>query len=222
MTIDKKASKRHSLKRGQVIPTTETLLEESEKIPIALDGAIREDDKSAGSGATPTPTTIVVDASSTVVTESKTEREIVTAPPQETISESSTETNTEPQQSSSTTATASSDENIEVVDNTEQQNIFNIIQPQPTVVDTTISQEIMAGEIVPPTIETKPNTNGNWDVMEDPIDVTPPTKVIDLNGGSDDASAPPQLGQKLHSESVFLRLSNRVKVSAHVNRKRES
>lgn len=89
------------------------------------------------------------------------------------------------------------------------QNIFNVVDP----VDTSTESSITTVEI-PPTEPTEQET-------PPPVIILPETTTATANGDLSDGSEEqtsngwtntPQFGQKLHSESVFLRLSNRVKV----------
>lgn len=93
------------------------------------------------------------------------------------------------------------------------QNIFNVVD---SVETSTESQTV--------TVETPPTdpTIANIEQETPPSviilpETTTPTPNNDLNDASDEQASngwtnTPQFGQKLHSESVFLRLSNRVKV----------
>lgn len=93
-------------------------------------------------------------------------------------------------------------------------NIFNVVDPvdlseemQVVLVEKTTTEPVItSGEqgITPPAVLIPP-------------DIITPTPKNDLNDASEEQTSngwtnTPQFGQKLHSESVFLRLSNRVKV----------
>lgn len=201
VTIDKKAN------AGDLLTTNKNVVD-SEKIPIPLDGAVQEIDTA--------PPTTTVTASTVEQERTRTERESAASP--EVVPESSVETTIEPQQPSPTTTVSlvSPPEIVEPTDEV-QQNIFNVADtPSPPESEPANSEEIQgSGMVVPPT--TDPNAvNNSWEPVDDGLDVTTPSKPIDMNGGNDDAVNQPQFGQKLHSESVFLRLSNRVKVSSEM------
>lgn len=109
-------------------------------------------------------------------------------------------------------------ENIEVVPDKSGQNIFNIIESIETNTDNSAQPHSDAEEA-----QTKESSSVNVEqetpppVIILPEPTTTPTPNSDLNDGSEEQASngwtnTPQFGQKLHSESVFLRLSNRVKV----------
>lgn len=213
VTIDKKASASDLLTGRKSKTATQDVLE-SEKIPIALDGAVREIDINANTGSTP-PSTIAKTLTTMETGQIKNERETVIVPSSETVIESSVEARIESQPSSTTSIPIISI--TESVDTTEsaEQNIFNVVTPSPVESETTTSDDIQGSGMVTSTTETN-IVNNNWETIEDTLDATTPSKTIDSNGGNDDVVSPPQFGQKLHSESVFLRLSNRVKVSSRI------
>lgn len=93
------------------------------------------------------------------------------------------------------------------------QNIFNVVDP----VDTSTEVPAVIVEAPP----TDPTPTGIEQETPPAVIILPetttPTPNSDLNDGSEEQGSngwtnTPQFGQKLHSESVFLRLSNRVKV----------
>lgn len=113
---------------------------------------------------------------------------------------------------------ASTTENNEAADPDKiGQNIFNVVETTDTNTDSTAQQ---SGVVESQTTESIPT------IMEQQ---TPPPVIVlpeattqtpgsDLNDASEEQASngwtnTPQFGQKFHSESVFLRLSNRVKVN---------
>lgn len=211
VTIDKKAGASELLSSRKSKTATKNV-QESEKIPIPLDGAVRETDTNTNTGSA--PPTATTTASNIATEQTKKERDAVPASSHEEVRETSGEGNIEaPQQPTTSVPVTITDEVVETTEGP-QQNIFNIVPPSSAEVDKPNSEEIQGSGMASSTTEpSTTNNNNNWDSIEDPLDVTTPPKPIDLNGGNDDAVTPPQFGQKLHSESVFLRLSNRVKVS---------
>lgn len=211
VTIDKKAGATELLTSRKSKGAAQNVLE-SEKIPIPLDGAVREIDANVNAGSITLPTATTVPSS--VETEQiKNDREAVIGAPVEVTVDPSPEANFGSQQIPPTPIPTIAP--TEIVEATEggQQNIFNVVAPTPAESETVVSEETAGSGMVAPTTEGNVN---NWETIEDPLDVTTPSKPMDLNVGNDDTVASPQFGQKLHSESVFLRLSNRVKVSSNI------
>lgn len=208
VTIDKKASAGDLLTSRKSKTATKTVLE-SEKIPIPLDGAVQEVTTNVNGGPVippPLPPTMTTTAPSTAETEqSRNAKEPMTVPPHEKTLESP-----EVQVHQSSSPPIQTTESAEITEGA-QQNIFNVVPAPPVDSEAPSSEEIQGSGMVSPTTET-PTANTNWDTIEDTLDVMT-QKPNDLTG-NDDAVTPPQFGQKLHSESVFLRLSNRVKVSS--------
>lgn len=210
VTIDKKANAGDLLKTRKSKTATKTVLE-SEKIPIPLDGAVREGATNGNGGsAIPAPVpTITSTIPSTMETEqSKYAKESVTVSSHEVTIETSPDAQVDVHQPSSSPIPTT--ERAEIAEGA-QQNIFNVVPGPHVESEAPSSEEIQGSGMVSPTIE-PPTPNTNWDTIEDTLDGMA-HKPNDLSGGNDDAVTPPQFGQKLHSESVFLRLSNRVKVS---------
>lgn len=94
------------------------------------------------------------------------------------------------------------------------QNIFNVAEPVENVIEQPPSTE---SESLHENVEqtTLPNVIILPETIKTP---TPTTNPTEINEASDDQTThgwtnTQQFGQKLHSESVFLRLANRVKVS---------
>lgn len=98
-----------------------------------------------------------------------------------------------------------------------QQNIFNVVESHLPVEEKESSES--SGNADLPTSAESPSPA--LEQVEEPI-ISPETTTVPPNGNdlsepTDEHNGgswtnPPQLGQKLHSESVFLRLSNRIKV----------
>lgn len=133
--------------------------------------------------------------------------------------------NVEKDSTESTTVTPAVDSN-EIIPDKDGQNIFNIVDAVETNTEKVIAVEAPSTEsIVTNTVKEEPETAPAVIILPDTStssSSTPPTPPAppsnDLNdAGSEEQGTngwtnTPHLGQKLHSESVFLRLSNRVKV----------
>lgn len=98
------------------------------------------------------------------------------------------------------------------------QNIFNAAEPVANVIEQP-QVEKPATESKSPHKNVEQATSPNVIILPEPtLAPTPTPNPIEINEATDDHTTngwtnTQQLGQKLHSESVFLRLSNRVKVS---------
>ncbi len=94
-----------------------------------------------------------------------------------------------------------SEASLERNGSTESQNENSHHQQQHTTSDDTIKSD---------------GTNGNWENIENLLS-TPVPELVEVNSYEENvngAFTSPQPGQKVHSESVFLRLSNRIKVNS--------
>lgn len=159
----------------------------SGKIPIALEGQVR----SAGKEAAQT-----------------TEGEHTTAGSESTTQEeptkgSSTEEAKATEQTASTEHPAVGDG-----DSKKSQNIFNVEEKAPE----SEGAEVQGSGMASSAEEASNATQTEQPAATNAPDNGAPTSA-ELNDATDEHTTAPQFGQKLHSESVFLRLSNRVKVS---------
>lgn len=99
------------------------------------------------------------------------------------------------------------------------QNIFNIVEP--VEIESESNEQKDIDDVVTPKTDTIANNNNNYEQATLPNviivpETTTPTPSNDISDTIDEQTNgwtnTPQFGQKFHSESVFLRLSNRVKV----------
>lgn len=166
-------------------------------------------------------------------TETQHPSETVQKPAEGTEKAQETESNDKPNEDigkdkvESVPVPSTTDSNAPVPQRNGEQNIFNVVNPDDGSAEKTVTQSIPTTEdkLVPQTPHSEPPVSGRIEpetpppiiILPETTTPMPATITTDINDASDEQTQngwtnTPQFGQKFQGESVFLRLSNRIKV----------